>query len=90
MEILRWDPDKDGPLGEPALRRKLEKIGYRVSRYDYPPGTYFPAHTHGVDKIDAVLAGQFRITMGEESVVLGPGDAVAVPVVSLDAVKAGS
>ena len=49
----------------------------------------------------AVLAGQFRITMGGKSVVLGPGDAVEVPrgaehsaevigdetVVSLDAVE---
>jgi len=101
MKIEHWNPDKDGPLNEPTLRKKLERLGYRVSRYVYPPGTYFATHTHEVDKMDAVLSGQFRITMGGKSVVLGPGDAVEVPlgaehsaevigdetVVSLDAVK---
>ena len=88
-------------LSEAALRRKLEARGYSVSRYTYPPGTCFPDHSHGVDKIDAVLAGRFRMTMGELDVVLEAGDCLAVPrgavhsarvvgnesVVSLDAVK---
>lgn len=69
--------------------------------YLYPPATYFPPHKHEDDKMDAVLRGRFRIAMGEESEVLGPGDIVEVPlgieheaevigdeaVVSFDAVK---
>ncbi len=103
MQIERWNPEQDGPLTEQALRRKLEARGYRVARYDYPPGTVFATHTHDIDKIDAVLAGRFRITMGGRSVVLGPGEAVVVPrgtphsaevvgdetVVSLDATRRG-
>ena len=67
------------------------------------PGTAFPDHTHSGDKIDAVLAGTFRIVLEGAEVLLGPGDAVAVPrgavhsaavvgnesVVSLDAVRTG-
>ncbi|HEY8369037.1 MAG TPA: cupin domain-containing protein [Thermodesulfobacteriota bacterium] len=101
MQVERWDHEADGPLTEAALRRKLEARGYRVARYDYPPGTRFATHTHDVDKIDAVLAGRFRITMEGRSVVLEAGDLVAVPrgtphaaevvgnetVVSLDAVR---
>ena len=64
---------------EQALRRKLEKLGYRVSRYAYPPRTFFPTHAHEMDKIDAVLSGQFRITLQGKPVVLDPGDAVTVP-----------
>jgi quercetin dioxygenase-like cupin family protein len=60
MQVERWDPQKDGPLSESAMRRKLEQLGYRVSRYVYPPGTYFGPHTHDLDKIDAVLSGRFR------------------------------
>jgi quercetin dioxygenase-like cupin family protein len=70
-------------------------------RYVYPPGTHFPPHTHAVDKVDGVLAGRFRMTMGGRSVVLEAGDMLAVPagavheaevigaepVVSLDAVR---
>ncbi len=101
MTVERWDEAQEGPLSEAALRRKLEARGYSVTRYVYPPGTYFPPHTHGVDKIDAVLSGRFRLTMGGESYILEAGDCIAVPkgavhsaevvgdeaVVSLDAVR---
>jgi len=83
------------------MRRKLEAMGYAVSRYTYPPGTCFPPHTHGVDKIDGVLSGRFKMTMQGASVILEAGDMLAVPrgevhsaevvgdkpVISLDAVK---
>lgn len=101
MDVERWDEERDGALTESALSGKLEDLGYSVSRYTYPPGCSFPPHTHEVDKIDAVLAGRFRITMHDESVVLEPGEWVAVPrgavhaaevvgdepVVSLDAIR---
>jgi len=101
MKVERWEAQRDGVLSEPALRRKLEKLGYRVCRYTYPPGTFFPPHTHGEEKMDAVVSGRFRIRMGGDEVVLQAGDAVLVPrgaehsaevvgaesVVSLDAVK---
>lgn len=79
MNVHRWDCDQDGTLTEAGLRRKLQKLGYSVNRYVYPPGTCFPEHTHEVEKVDAVVSGQFRITVGSDSVVLGPGDAVVVP-----------
>ncbi len=101
MAIHRWDADRDGPVSETALRSRLESRGYVVSRYTYPPGTEFPDHTHGVDKVDAVLSGTFQIVLEGDEVVLRPGDAVEVPrgavhraavvgdepVVSLDAVR---
>ena len=101
MQIEHWDEARDGTLGEANMRRKLEGRGYAVSRYVYPPGTYFPDHEHGVDKIDGVLSGRFRMSMGGASVVLEAGDLLVVPkhvfhsaevvgdeaVVSLDAVR---
>lgn len=101
MQVEHWDPERDGPLTEAALRARLERKGYSVAKYAYPPGTFFETHTHAVDKIDAVLAGQFRIILEDGEVVLGPGDLVYVPrgaehsaevvgnepVVSLDAVR---
>ncbi|MFW6083849.1 MAG: cupin domain-containing protein [Gemmatimonadota bacterium] len=99
--LERWDAGRDGPPSEAELRRRLEERGYRVSRYEYSPGTKFPEHTHDVDKIDAVVAGRFRLKMSGEEVVLEAGDCLAVPrgtphsaevvgdepVVSLDAVR---
>src|SRR5215213_621754 len=99
--VLRWDEAVDGRVSETAMRTKLEALGYEVTRWTYPPGTFFDTHTHDVDKIDGVLRGRFRITLLGRSVVLGPGDLVRVPrgaahsaevlgdesVVSLDAVR---
>jgi mannose-6-phosphate isomerase-like protein (cupin superfamily) len=79
MKVEQWDESRDGALTESALRRKLESLGYRVSRWVYPPGTVFDFHSHGYDKMDAVVSGRFRMTMHGESVVLGPGDALPVP-----------
>jgi quercetin dioxygenase-like cupin family protein len=101
MVIRRWNEALDGPVSETAVRAKLEALGYRVARYTYDPGTVFPDHTHGIDKIDAVISGRFRLVVGGHLVVLGPGDWVEVPrgsvhsatvigdepVVSLDAIK---
>lgn len=100
MTVQHWNP-ADGPVSEAALRRKIEGLGFKVNRYAYPVGTYFPPHMHSTDKIDAVVSGRLRIGMGGESVVLEPGDYVYVPkniehdaevvgdepVLSLDAVR---
>ncbi len=99
--LEHWDSGADGPLNESNMRRKLEARGYRVSRYTYPPGTYFAPHTHDLDKIDGVLAGRFRMTIHGQSVELTAGDCLLVPrgelhsaevvgdkaVISLDAVR---
>ena len=100
MAVQRWN-GADGPVTEAALRARLESRGYRVARHVYEPGTVFPDHIHGVDKIDAVVSGRFRLVVGGHLAVLGPGDWVAIPrgsvhsatvlgdesVVSLDAVR---
>ena len=99
-----WDSQTDGDLNEVNMRTKLETRGYTVDCYVYPPGTYFPNHSHEVDKIDGVLSGQFRLTMHGQSIILTAGDCLAMPcgvvhsadvvgseaVVSLDAIKKGS
>jgi mannose-6-phosphate isomerase-like protein (cupin superfamily) len=79
MQIEHWNPERDGALNEANMRRKLEDRGYAVSCYVYPPGTWFPDHDHGVDKIDGVLSGRFRMTMRGQTAVLEAGDLLAVP-----------
>ena len=49
-----------------------------MSTYTYPPGTVLPEHTHDVDKIDAVVAGCFRLVVAGHRTELGPGDWVEV------------
>jgi quercetin dioxygenase-like cupin family protein len=61
------------------LRGKLERLGYSVTRYVYPPETFFPDHSHGVDKMDAVVSGRFRLIMEGLDVILEAGDMLTVP-----------
>ena len=78
MNVDHWNEQVDGPLTESALRRKLERSGYHVSRYVYPPGTYFPEHAHDIDKMDAVVSGRFRMVVEGREVILEAGDILAV------------
>lgn len=101
MSIIHWNNETDGELSETNMQNKLEAMGYSVNKYIYPPGTCFPDHSHNVDKIDAVLAGQFKMTLEGQSVILQAGDCIAVPrgavhsaavignesVISLDAIR---
>ena len=78
MSLHRWN-EKWGPLTEDSLRARLAEDGFRVTRYTYPPGMYFPDHTHSIDKKDGVYSGQFRLRMLGQEHVLGPGDFIEVP-----------
>jgi ethanolamine utilization protein EutQ (cupin superfamily) len=72
-----------------------------VNGYGYLPDTYFPDHTHDVDKIDGALSDRFHMIMNGQSMTWLAGDCLAVPkgavhsaevvdtesVISLDAIK---
>jgi quercetin dioxygenase-like cupin family protein len=101
VRVEHWQKEW-GPLSEAAMRKRLEAEGYSASRYTYPPGTYFSAHTHEVDKKDTVLRGRLKIGAEGREIVLEPGDMIEIPagtvhtaevvgseaVVSLDATRA--
>ena len=42
MNLMRWNPAAAGPLSEQGLRKKLERLGYSVTRYVYPPARHRP------------------------------------------------
>ena len=78
VAIEHWN-NSFGELSEKAMRKKLESEGYSVNTYLYPPGTYFPNHTHGYDKKDGVLKGKFLIKAAGQEFLLQAGDILPVP-----------
>lgn len=100
LKVIHWD-NAWGPLTERTMEQRLAQEGYSVSKYHYPPGTYFPPHTHAVDKKDTVLRGRLKIGWEGGAVILERGDMIEIPagtshsaevvgpetVVSLDATK---
>jgi quercetin dioxygenase-like cupin family protein len=79
MRIDRWDPRRDGPVTEAALRQKVESCGYQVSTFTWPAGTVVAAQTQACERVDAVVAGILKITLDGESAILTAGDMVYVP-----------
>ena len=79
LKITHWDEDIDGVFSADKLRTKLEKEGFTVIPYTFPPGTVFSDHTHAVDKKDAITSGKFSFTMHGKTVVLSAGDTIFVP-----------
>lgn len=79
MRIERWDPRRDGPVTEAALRHKVETIGYQVCRLAWPGGTVVPNQTQDKERVDAVVTGIVKITLDGESAILTAGDIVFVP-----------
>jgi quercetin dioxygenase-like cupin family protein len=79
MRIERWDPRRDGPFNESALRHKMEARGYRVSERMYPPGAIAAAQSIDEERLDAVASGLLKVTLDGESAILTAGDMVYVP-----------
>ena len=77
MRIDRWDPRRDGPVTEAALRQKVEPADTRyplrlAGRHRRRP------QTQDRERVDAVVAGILKITLDGESAILTAGDMVYV------------
>ena len=78
VRLERWQPG-DGPLTERRMMKLMEFEGCDVLVYTYRPGTVFPEHEHGQNKVDGVLEGILRITVGDAVFDLKPGDRLYIP-----------
>jgi quercetin dioxygenase-like cupin family protein len=77
LERIAW-PGGDAPA-EAALRRQLEREGFRVfSWHDAPAASYSP-HAHDHDESLWVVAGQITFGAGGQELRLGPGDRLMLP-----------
>ncbi len=79
MRVERWDPRRDGPVSEAALRKKLESRGYHVTRRQHAAGAVMAAQATDRECIDAVVSGLLKVTLDDEAAILTAGDAVIVP-----------
>lgn len=61
------------------MRRALEREGMITAWWSDNPGTTVPPHTHAFAETRWVLEGYMRVTVGNESVELGPGDRLDLP-----------
>ena len=79
MRIDRWNPRRDGPLSDTALKQKLEARGYQVSTWNWPAGSIIAGQARDREGVAAVASGLLKVTIDSESAILTAGDMVFVP-----------
>jgi|ERR1039458_2790961 quercetin dioxygenase-like cupin family protein len=79
LKVEPWNP-ASGELNEANLRHCLEQENYQVIVGNYAPGSNTGRHTHSIIRKDAVLSGRLKVSDPESEVILGPGDAVVIPI----------
>jgi len=74
-EITTWVGQKI----EGVQRRIITGERLMFVMYDIAPTVKFPPHSHPHEQIGCVLQGKIEFTLGNETKVLGPGDAYVIP-----------
>jgi unsaturated pyranuronate lyase len=74
---------RDIPAKELAEGLILQALGgsqnMNVVHWDITDGTVVPAHRHESEQFGYVIKGGFEMSIGDETTVLGPGDAYFIP-----------
>ena len=74
MEISVISPEYSDAQGPTIKGGKIE-----VGRYRFAAGTGSKPHKHPEEQMINVLSGKFRVRIGTEERILGPGEAALVP-----------
>jgi quercetin dioxygenase-like cupin family protein len=78
LQVQRWNPAA-GPLQLSSLRAALQGEGLVTAWWSEIPGTRVPQHEHPFPEARWVLSGFLRVTVGDQTVELGPGDRLDLP-----------
>ena len=64
----------------PGVRRqRLDTQRMSVVRYQYDPGTHFPAHSHPEEQLVLVLSGEIEFTVEDRQMPVAAGGALVIP-----------
>ena len=73
-DIDRYQFDEDGSECQIISGEHMHLI-----RAVYEPGSIYPMHSHPHEQFSLLLSGRIRLTVGEESREIGPGDGWYAP-----------
>ncbi|MBI2802659.1 MAG: diguanylate cyclase [Gammaproteobacteria bacterium] len=79
LKVERWDPNREGSLTLDGMQHKLAIAGYRGQTKQFLPGETIGARKTALDIVNAVVAGELKITLDGESRVLRAGDCAFIP-----------
>jgi quercetin dioxygenase-like cupin family protein len=82
MPFFNWtemDRDLISPQYSAAEGPTIKGGQIEVGRYRFASGTGSKPHQHPEEQVINVLSGKFRVRIGNEERILGPGEAALVP-----------
>jgi quercetin dioxygenase-like cupin family protein len=79
MELRRWDDEPIEQLTERIGRQVLHTETMTVARIHLGTGAVVPRHHHVSEQVANVIAGRLRFVVGDDELVIGPGECVALP-----------
>jgi quercetin dioxygenase-like cupin family protein len=79
VEVRRWDEEPVEQLAPTIGRQMLHTQAMTVARVHLAAGAVVPRHQHVNEQVANVVSGRLRFVVGDEEVVLGAGDSIALP-----------
>ncbi len=73
VTVTHW-PANAGQVIINKIRARLEQEGLSPYRFDMTPGDVYGDHAHPDAEICWVVSGRMRICIGDEEIILEPGD----------------
>ena len=71
VDRVRWDDATEGQI--------LSGHEMHLIRAVYPPGSIYEMHSHPHEQFSLLLSGRLRLTVGDETREIGPGDGWYAP-----------
>jgi quercetin dioxygenase-like cupin family protein len=79
MELRRWHSEPIEQLSESIGRQMLHTATMTVARVYLAAGAVVPRHQHENEQVANVISGRLRFVIGEDELVVGAGESVALP-----------
>jgi unsaturated pyranuronate lyase len=79
MEHRRWDSEPVEQLNDSIGRQMLHTETMTVARIHLAAGAVVPRHQHENEQVANVIAGRLRFVVGEEELLVGAGESIALP-----------
>ncbi len=79
MELRRWHAEPVEQLTAQIGRQMLHTETMTVARIHLTAGAVVPSHSHENEQVANVIQGRLRFVVGDEEIVVGTGESLALP-----------
>lgn len=79
LQHCRWDSVREETVNPLITRRVVHMAGMTLVQLTYKQGAVVPLHSHVHEQATTLIAGALKLDVGDQPVVLRPGETLCVP-----------